>query len=458
MRSGRFLALTLLVVGTLFAASCSKSEPSKPSVQGEWHGSIEVPGNPLPVGITFTAEDKATIDIPAQGMQGVALKDVRTEPDRVEFAIANVPGDPVFHGKLDAQRITGKFTQAGVDFTLNMERGALARQTRPQDPKPPYPYKSTDVTYRNGELTIAGTLTEPQGAGPFPAVLLLVGSGANNRDEEIAGHRPLLVLADALTRSGYAVLRTDQRGVGGTGSKLADATYRDLADDAVAGLRFLRSRSEIDPARVGLMGHSQGGYIGPLVASRPDANVAFVISMAGPAVLGAEVVAEQARLIGAAEGMPAEQIDEQVRANAELAKLLLAGDLEGARALVKQQNAELPPDKRQPDDKIAAAISINDMALYSYDPAPALKALRIPVLAFFGGKDLQVPPAQNEKPMRENLAADPDATVHVFPNLNHLMQPADKGAPSEYKKIDVTIDPEVLTFVTGWLQQRFPTK
>lgn len=459
MRTGRLIALVLFVVGVLVAGCSSDSNPPEPTT-GDWHGVIEIPGQPLPVGVTFTGTDNGTIDIPLRGMAGAPLKDVQSTRAGVSFAIADVPGDPNFHGAYDqsADRIAGDFTQSGKTFKLSLQRGKVAPPNRPQTPKEPFPYKSEDVTYRSGDLTIAGTLTKPEGSGPFPAVLLITGSGAQDRNEELFGHKPFLLVADTLTRAGYAVLRTDDRGVGGTGGKLDDANYTDLAGDAAAGVGFLRGRPDVDPARVGLFGHSEGGYLAPLVAARPDSGVAFVILMAGPGVPGADVLVEQTRLIAAAGGAPADVVDTQVRQTAELAALLKAGDLAGAKELARKQNEELPPDKRAAESVVAAGITPYLAALVAYDPAPALKALRVPVLAFYGGNDLQVPPSQSEQPMRDNLAADPDATVHVFPGLNHLMQPTKTGLPSEYGSIETTISPDVLTFVTGWLTQRIQPK
>ncbi|WP_405166071.1 alpha/beta fold hydrolase [Nocardia sp. NBC_01499] len=459
MRTGRLIAVVLFVVGVLVAGCSSDSNPPEPTT-GDWHGMIEIPGQPLAVGVTFTGKDTATIDIPLQGMAGVQLKDVQSTRDAVSFAIADIPGDPKFHGSYDkgTDKISGDFTQSGKTFKLSFERGKVAPLNRPQTPQPPFPYKSEDVTYRSGDITIAGTLTEPQGSGPFPAVLLITGSGPQNRNEELFGHKPFLLVADTLTRAGYAVLRADDRGVGGTGGKLDDANYTDLANDAAAGVGFLRGRPDIDPARVGLFGHSEGGYLAPLLASRPDSGVAFAILMAGPGVQGADVLIEQTRLIAAAGGAAPDAVDTQVRQTTELAALLKVGDLAGAKELVRKQNDALPPEKRVSDAEVAASITPYFAALIAYDPAPALKALRIPVLAFFGGNDLQVPPSQSEQPMRDNLAADPDATVHVFPGLNHLMQPTKTGLPSEYGSIETTISPDVLTFVTGWLTQRIQPK
>ncbi|WP_054814503.1 alpha/beta hydrolase family protein [Nocardia arizonensis] len=458
MRTGRLIASILSLVAVAVVAACSSdADPPEPTT-GDWHGSILIPDHPLGIGVTFTAEHTATIDIPSQGMTGVALKDVRTDRGGVEFAIPDIPGDPVFKGRYESDRITGDFTQSGQSYPTTLERGKIAGPARPQEPKPPFPYRSEDVTYRSGDITVAGTLTTPQGPGPFPAVLMITGSGAQNRDEELMGHKPFLLLADTMTRAGYAVLRTDDRGVGGTGGDLGQASYPMLAGDAAAGVRFLRDRGDIDPARVGLFGHSEGGYLAPLVASAPDSGVAFVILMAGPAVPGGDVLIEQTRVIMAADGASQEDIDREVATSTEMVRLLKAGDIEGAKAFLERANAEASPDERVPDEQVDAQITPYFTALITYDPTAALSALRVPVLAFFGDKDLQVLATQNEGPTRTLLAADPDATVRTFAGLNHLMQPTATGKPSEYAGNEITLAPEVLTTVTDWLTQRFPPR
>ncbi|WP_433525555.1 alpha/beta hydrolase family protein [Nocardia pseudovaccinii] len=455
MRTGRWLVSVLVLIVALVAGCSSSDKGRTRSLTGDWHGSIEVPGAPLAVGVSFADNGSATIDIPSQGVNGAALKDVSAEPDRVAFTIPDTPGDPVFDGKSDkdANRISGEFRQAGQSLPLTLERGKIGTSAHPQEPKPPYPYRSEDVTYRNGDITIAGTLTLPEGNGPFPAILMISGSGPQDRNEELMGHKPFLLLADTYTRAGYAVLRTDDRGVGGTSGKLDDATYHDLAADAAAGVRFLRARPDIDPARVGLFGHSEGGYLAPLVASRPDSGVAFAILMAGPSVPGWEVLIEQNRALPSAAGATQSRIDDQVAYITDWTNLIRAGDLAAAKDLAYRHNESLPPNQRASAETLDAYNTTYMASFITYDPAPALSALRIPVLAFFGTKDMQVLATQNEQPMRDRLAADPDVTVHVFPDLNHLMQPANSGLPSEYTGIETTIAPDVLTYTTTWLTQ-----
>ncbi|MBF6174198.1 alpha/beta hydrolase family protein [Nocardia blacklockiae] len=462
MRSLRSLALLLFVVALAGACSTSGTPIPAPStaeraLTGDWHGTLPVPEHPLPLGVTFS-EDGATVSIPLQGVYDRPLDQVSLRPDEVGFTIARLPGTPTFRGRYDraADTITGTFTQSGQELPLTFERGEVPAVPRPQEPKPPFPYLSEDVTFPSGALTVAGTLTLPTGPGPYPAAVLITGSGPQDRNEELLGHKPFLLLADTLTRAGYAVLRTDDRGVGGTGGALDRASYQDLADDVVAGMRFLRGRPDIDKDRIGLLGHSEGGYLAPLVAARPDSGVAFVIMMAGPAATGADVLMEQNRVELAATGASVEETRDRVEFLSTLTTLVRSGDTEQVRRYLTERNAQRPPDRRLSPGEIDEFSSLYFASLITYDPAPALSALRMPVLAFYGGKDWQVPPAQSEPLARQQLAADPDADIHVFDGLNHLMQPADTGNPAEYPAIETTIAPEVLDYVTGWLTQRVP--
>lgn len=453
-QSPRLIAVVLAVLALVLSAcsqddkkpAAQKPATEKPSaaeprgLDGDWTGAIEVPGAPLDIGLTF-ADGGATITIPAQGLDAAELTEVRTSATDVAFAVPQLAPDATFAGTYSpaTDRITGKLTASGQELAVSLERGTVAPLERPQEPKEPFPYRSQDVSFEAGDVTIAGTLTLPEGEGPFPAVVLLTGAGAQDRDEQGFAHKPFLVLADALTRSGYAVLRTDDRGVGGTTGSDDDATYDDLVADALAMTDFLRERPEIAADRIGLLGHSQGGYLAPLAASRAPEKVAFTVLMAGPAQTGCEVLKYQARaqLELQQQGTPAKLRDSDA-ANQRLCDLMAAGDLDGARAL---------------DPTVTPTMA----AQTTYDPEPALRALRVPTLAFFGSKDIQVPPSLNEPLMRRFLQDDPDATVHVFDGANHLMQPAQSGTPDEYAQLTTTIDPDVLAYVTTWLKEHVPS-
>lgn len=472
--------LAALPVVLLLLAGCSSTAPAPPpppppppapvtptveTTAGEWAGRIGIPDAPVEIGIRLTAENgglRGEIDIPAQAIKAMPLSDVLLEGRDLYFRLPDVGGDAWFRGtfEADAKSIPGAFTQYGQSFPLVLRPGPVAG--RPQEPRPPFPYRVEEVKYPGQGVDIAGTLTRPEGPGPFTTVMLLTGSGAQDRDEEIFGHKPFLVLADLLTRAGYAVLRVDDRGVGGSTGSLYGSDYDQLTGDVVAGVEYLRSRPEINDAKIGLLGHSEGGYLAPLVAQRTP--VAFVIMMAGPAAPGEEVLALQNQLLLEAAGAPPEVVSQQIAYVRTLVSLLRAEDYRRAQALaVRQfvsQAAGLPPEQQptpeQVQAQVAATVNPNYRAWAVHDPAPALQALRVPVLAFFGGADLQVSAGQNEPLMRTLLAADPDATVRTLPGLNHLMQPAGNGGLDEYATIDTTIDPAALDLVRSWLTQRFP--
>jgi pimeloyl-ACP methyl ester carboxylesterase len=297
---------------------------------------------------------------------------------------------------------------------------------------------------------LAGTLTVPEGPGPFPAVLLITGSGSQDRDETIFEHKPFLVLADDLTRRGIAVLRVDDRGVGGSTGGSPNDTTADFATDVEAGVAWLKACMEVDPKRIGLIGHSEGGVIAPMVAAR-DPAVAFVVLWAGSGVRGAELLAAQARAVAVASGAPPAAADEIFRHQSQMLQSV-AGAPDAARAraaLVKvAADADLPP----PTDEAIASLTVPWTRWFiAYDPAPALRALKIPVLALIGGKDVQVLPEQNIPALRAALAGDAKAQVLELPGLNHLFQTAGTGGPAEYGKIEETIAPAALKLIGDWI-------
>ncbi len=468
-----------LLIALLFAAAAAQPDPL-----GDWRGALGPGVIDLEIRVTIAADDTGaglagTIDIPAQGLVAFPLADVVLDGDRIAFAMP-VPGDPAFAGVIDGDRIEGTFTQSGQPLPFFLERGAEAAVLRPQEPLPPFPYDEQEVTYASGDVTLAGTLTLPPGDARVPAVLLITGSGPQDRNVEILGHKPFLVIADHLTRAGYAVLRVDDRGVGSSTGSDTLATYDDLLGDVLAGVALLRDHPRVDPEGVGLLGHSQGGYLAPAAALAADGGVAFVILMAGPAVDGfAALLAQSERVfelaMRAADPTVSDEdvaavIASQVAFLEALFPLLQAEDFDGARALVRERAetelAALPAEQRPDDATAEAMIEANQEGIVSpafrvflaFDPQPNLRQLTVPTLAFFGGLDVQVPAEQSEGPMREALAANPDATVITFPGLNHVMQPAITGNVDEYGAIDVTIDPVVLETVTTWLQERFPAR
>jgi pimeloyl-ACP methyl ester carboxylesterase len=312
---------------------------------------------------------------------------------------------------------------------------------------------------------IGGTLTLPVGPGPFPAVLLISGSGQQDRDEAIAGHRPFLVLADRLTRLGIAVLRTDDRGVGKTGGDPRTATTEDFAADAAAAISYLRTRPDIDSARIGLIGHSEGGIIAPLVAVRTG-RVALLVLLAGPAVTGEELLLAQSEALARASGVPETQITENRRLNETIYRLVKSESdtavlIRRARAVLREAIEKMSPGEQESlgDPEVMIESSLRPIVFpwfrwfLTHDPRPSLATVRCPMLALFGEKDLQVPPKQNLSALEEavRLSGNPDVVAKVIPGVNHLFQTAGTGLPAEYATIEETISPAVLDTIGDWV-------
>jgi pimeloyl-ACP methyl ester carboxylesterase len=333
------------------------------------------------------------------------------------------------------------------------------------------PYDVEEVTFTNGDVTLAGTLTLPPTPGPHPAVVLVSGSGPQNRDESLGGGiaiRPFRLLADALTPAGVAVLRYDDRGVGESTGVFSEATVNDFATDAEAAIAYLLTREEIDPAQIGLLGHSEGGLVAAMLGARND-DLAFIIALAGPGVAGRDVLVLQNELIMAAEGATPEQVAAQRAFIAEVTTVL--DDPEAVERLVYEHTLEqaraLPDEEREAlGDLEEYARIVTDQAMaqfgadwfasfIAYDPAPDWAQTTVPVLAIFGGKDLQVDAEQNAAPLLAALmrAGNRDVEIVVLPDANHLFQAAGTGSPTEYASLPAEFTPDLVPAILGWVER-----
>lgn len=448
------LALQLILVAALSYAQA----PASP-VAGSWEGAIDAGAVKLRIGVVITVKPdgvlSATMDSPDQGAFDMPLGGVTFSDGVLRFALARANG--AFEGRVNAAgtEIAGTWTQ-GMALPLVLKRvEKLSRPNRPQEPKPPFPYRVEHVAIVNapGQAVLDGTLTVPEGKGPFPAVVLITGSGPQNRDEEIFGHKPFLVLADHLTRRGIAVLRYDDRGVGKSTGKFASATSEDFAGDAWAAWQTLSMRPEIDARRIGLLGHSEGGLIAPMLAA-DHPEIAFVIMAGGPGVPGDQIMLAQAAAIMKASGVP----EAAITANTDLQKQIFAIlREETSMARVAERIEAIPAGSKEASAALAKQSSSPWMRFFVlHDPAPALAKVRCPVLAVGAELDLQVLPGQNLPVIEAALkqGGNPDVTVMRLPGLNHLLQPAKTGLPAEYAQIETTMAPAALDAITAWIQKR----
>ena len=438
------------------------AKPAAPSdIDGTWLGSLDAGAIKLRILFKIVnTQDGLTAQMqsPDQNPVWIAASSVTRNGGSLTITLQGV--GITFEGTIspDLGSIDGTFTQGAAKLPLLLKRvkdESSLERPRPQNPVKPYPYREEEVTYTNKAAgnTLAATLTVPPGKGPFPAVLLIVGSGPHDRDESLMGHKPFLVLADYLTRHGLVVLRADKRGVGKSTGNLEAATSADFADDAQAGVEFLKTRSEADPHRIGLIGHSEGGLIAPMVAAR-DRDVAFIVMMAASGVPGDQILVEQVRLIAEAGGVSKEKADQSAAQEREVLALV---ETEKDPAVLEKELRERLAADGVPEAQIGASVNMAASPWFrsflTYDPAVTLRKVACPVLAINGEKDLQVPPAQNLPAIRKALedGGNKNFEVDELPGLNHLFQTAKTGAPSEYAEIDETMSPVVLDKMASWI-------
>ncbi len=468
------IALLTVSLGGLWLPSSLSSAQHAQGATGLWQGKLVVPGGSLRIIFKITQKPDGTlaasIDSPDQGASGIPVQEVIAKGDSLILDVSVVAAR--FEGKLtNDSTLTGVWHQSGTALPLELTRTEEAPQIkRPQEPKPPYPYREEKVTFENKEdgTKLAGTLTLPDTTGQFPAVVLISGSGPQDRDETVFGHRPFLIIADHLTRKGIAVLRYDDRGVGGSSGDFSSATTEDFVGDALAAINYLKGRQEIDPRNIGLIGHSEGGLVAPLAATRSN-DVAFIVLLAPPAIKGEDLLHIQAELIARANGVPEAAIQKNLALQDTVLKIAKqVKDVEKARAQIKeilqQALAEMTEEERNAiglnseliDKQVDEVLSPWFRYFISYDPRPALAKVRCPVLALYGEKDLQVPPLNNAPFLEEALISggNEDVSVKVLPNLNHLFQTAESGSPSEYGTIEETVAPVALEVITKWILER----
>ena len=442
-------------------------------IAGQWNGVLKVQGAQLRVVFNVTTTDdgalKSTMDSPDQGAKGIPTTTTSFENSTLKITLINAGIEYV--GILgDDNIIVGTFKQAGHSFPMNLTKGVVEKEktVRPQEPKKPYPYYSEDIAFDNKKagITLAGTLTLPNKNGIFPVVILISGSGPQNRDEELLGHKPFLVISDFLTRNGIAVLRYDDRGTAQSKGDFKSATSADFATDVESAIEYLKSRNEINKKQIGLIGHSEGGIIAPMVANKSK-DVAFIVLLAGTGLQGDQILLSQQKLIGKASGMSDELLQENELVNKKVFDMIkesnsleqLNVDLTNLLNHFLTDNSKVEiPEGMSKDEFVKLQISqvTNPWMLYfiKYDPSLALEKVKCPVLALGGEKDLQVPPKENLEAIRNALTkgGNKNVTIKELPNLNHLFQESITGTPNEYATIEQTFSPIALNEILKWIQ------
>ncbi|MCX6306028.1 MAG: alpha/beta hydrolase [Bacteroidetes bacterium] len=466
-------AILILAVAMLISlAGRAQEGKTMKMLKGTWSGTLKIQSKQLRLVMNISSDEadslNVTFDSPDQGVMDLPTSKVVLADNLLTVEAHGIGGE--FTGKVNKTNdsIPGSWKQGGMSFPIVMVReGKRVTMNRPQEPKPPFPYRIEEVTFPNvaGGFELSGTLTLPEKTGTFAAAILITGSGPQNRDEELLGHKTFLVLADYLTRLGFAVLRYDDRGVGKSKGEFKTATSLDFATDAEAAFSFLKKHTEIDSAKIGFIGHSEGGLIAPIVASRRR-DVAFVVLMAGPGVTGEQILLLQSALISKTEGEDEKSIKQNEKLSKEMYAVLKknSDDTKAGQKLrlliadfdkknVKDANYH-PMTEEELNAQVASLTSPWFRCFLTLNPEVYLSKVTCPFLAINGSLDLQVPPKENLEAIEKALifGGNSSYVVEELPELNHLFQTATTGSPTEYVKIEETISPTALGLIGKWLQ------
>ena len=461
--------LSILLISLLTTISITAQD-----ITGQWNGALKVQGTQLRLVFNVTKNDtdvSSTMDSPDQGAKGIPTTTTNFENSILKITIASAKIE--YEGTLGKDNIiVGTFKQGGQSFPMNLSKEVIEKEklVRPQEPIKPYSYHSEEVFFENNKagISLAGTLTLPKKDGVFPVVILISGSGPQNRDEELLGHKPFLVLSDYLTKNGIAVLRYDDRGIALSKGDFKTATSADFATDVESAISYLKTRKEINKKKIGLIGHSEGGLIAPIVASKSK-DVAFIVLLAGTGIQGDQILLLQQKLIGKASGISDEELQKNETENRKIFDIVNKStnleQLDKDLTIYIKQSLKDNPTEEKPagmSDEDFIKLQVKQIAnpwmqyFIKYNPGPDLEKVKCPVLAINGEKDLQVPSKENLEAIKKALTKGGNKKVIVkeFPNLNHLFQECKTGSPSEYSTIEQTFSPIALDEIAKWIKQQ----
>lgn len=453
----------IIVLAVLLTQGSAFAQNADHPLVGDWEGTLQVQEGvalPLILHLRRTEETwSVSLDSPAQNVTGIPGDAREIKEDAVDVIFPTIGGS--YEATRDGDTLEGRWRQGPLDKPLTLTRAAgpagdppaSNAPKRPQTPQPPFPYEARETSCSNGDVTLAGTLTLPKGDGPVPGVVFITGSGPQDRDETIAGHRPFLVIADHLARRGIASFRYDDRGTAGSTGDYFTATLDDFAGDAAAALSCFEDAGRVDAARTGFLGHSEGAWTALRAVTGRDAPADFLITLGGPGADMETLLLDQGRRIANAAGANSQQIQAVEASQREAIAIMRDVETtEARRAAFEALYERLGRTSEQGAAEARYFASPYWPAVLGYDPAEDLGAWDKPILVISGGKDLQVHPETNLPPIREALGSNDAAAIIVFDDLNHLMQTADTGSPQEYAAIEETIAPRALERITAFIK------
>ncbi len=475
-RNTQIISLFLLLTIIIFAGCSSNvnEQKVKEKLTGKWEGLLNFPNVKYKLILDFIKDKDNNISVklssPRQKVYDMPADSVVLSGSEISFKLPKVR--VYYQGKLDLDSsiIKGTWKQEKFQIPLSFyPEGEMERINRPQYPKKPYPYNSEEVIIDNikANVQLAGTITYPKGSGPFPAVLLINGSGPQDRDETIYDHKPFLVMSDFLTRKGFAVLRVDDRGFGASTGSYKNSTTKDFAEDALQSVQYLKNRKDIDSTRIGLIGFNEGGIIASMVESRAK-DIDFIVLLATPGLPGKEVLLTQTKLIQKAQGVPEKEIEQDYKINKKVFSIVETTK-DSSAAIEKVKNAlkefisnlndEEKSQRKYSEANIVrkAKFMMSPWFRYylSFDPVDALKRIKCPVLVLYGKNDIQIEPKENLNAVVKAIKKGGNHNVEseIIPGLNHLFQTSDTGLPEEYSKIKETFSPKALEVIDAWIEK-----
>jgi len=445
-----FIALLILLFG------CTQKHAIS-DISGIWEGKVQFPGFSYKIVFLFSTDNnlQAEVLFPDQSDKKFAASSIEFSYPEISLKFNQLKSQ--FKGKFEGSYLIGTWEQAQRTMPIKMNRvNEISSPVRPQTPQPPFPYHVEEVSFTNNGVHICGTLTYPENVDNFPAVILIPGVGAHERDNTFFGHRPFFVIADFLTQNGIAVLRYDERGVGSSTGDRSRATTEDFAQDVSVGVNYLQSLPQT--GEIGLIGHSEGGTIASLVAAQSD-KISFIIMMGSPGLKGVEYNLQfeesMSRMMGATE----DEIEKKLNFQKKILAIILEEESKDSAAeKIDKLYLELDPNIPENNRKSAIRRFLSPWFKYNiaYDPAEILQQIKCPVLALFGERDMQVPSEGNLEEMKNalSMSGNPDFEVKELPELNHYFQTAKSGRPDEYRSIEETISPIALEIINNWIKEQ----